>query len=223
MKRWWAENGKSTIIGVVLAIGGYLGWEGWQDKQRSDAEAASVMYQNLSEAMAVQPGQAMDEEKVTTANHLADELKTSYASSLYASQAALFKAKMAVENGKLEEAAAELEWVVDRNVDPALTLLTRSRLARVQMDLELYDDALKTVADQDSGSFKAMFAEIRGDILLAQGDASKARAAYQMALDALLEDQADRRPLLEMKLNDLRLPAASGSSQESTADAGDNS
>jgi len=230
LKRWWAENGTSAIVGVVLAVSGYLGWGFWQDKQQADAEAASASYQTLMEAVVAEPGQLLSEEKAATANYLADELKVQHASSLYASQAALFKAKLAVESGDLALAAAELNWIIERNVEPALTLLTRSRLARVQLDLEQYDQALSTVADANSGSFKAMFAEIRGDVLLAQNKISEARAAYQLALDNLITEQMNRRPLLEIKINDLQtvstqvtLPAAEEPAADNNNEAGENS
>ena len=29
-KRWFKENGLSTIVVVVLAAGGYFGWEFWK-------------------------------------------------------------------------------------------------------------------------------------------------------------------------------------------------
>ncbi|WP_439136130.1 YfgM family protein [Pseudomaricurvus sp.] len=209
MKRWWDDNGKSTIVGIALAIGGYVGWGFWQDTQQENAEAASAIYQNLSEAMVTEPGKPLSEEKATTANHLADELKEKHSSSLYASQAALFKAKMDVENGDLDAAAAELQWVIDQNVDESLTLLVRSRLARVQLDQKLYEQALATVADENSGSFKATFAEIRGDVFVSQNEIAKALAAYQLALDNLLPEQATRRPLLEIKLEDLQPSVAS--------------
>ncbi|MAZ86484.1 MAG: hypothetical protein CL693_02475 [Cellvibrionaceae bacterium] len=230
LKRWWAENGTSAIVGVVLAVSGYLGWGFWQDKQQADAETASASYQTLMEAVVAEPGQLLSEEKTATANHLADELKAQHASSLYASQAALFKAKLAVEAGDLALAAAELNWIIERNVEPALTLLTRARLARVQLDLEQYDQALSTVADPNSGSFKAMFAEIRGDVFLAQEKTSEARAAYQLALDNLITEQMNRRPLLEIKINDLQtvstqvnLPAAEEPAADNNNEAGENS
>lgn len=224
LKRWWAENGTSAIVGVVLAVSGYLGWGTWQDKQQADAETASANYETLMEAMVFEPGQQLSEEKTATANHLADELKAQHANSLYASQAALFKAKLAVDSGDLKLAATELSWILERNVEPALTLLSRARLARVQLDLQEYTQALNTVADANSGSFRAMFAEIRGDVLLAQQKVDEARAAYQLALDNLITEQMNRRPLLEIKINDLQttstqvtLPAA----DEPTADNND--
>ncbi len=207
LKRWWAENGKSTIVGVALAVAGYLGWGAWQDKQQADAEAASAIFQELQQATTVTPGENLSEEQTATAKHLADQLIGSYSSSLYASQASLMKAKLAVNIGDLDTAADALQWVVEQDVEPALTLLARSRLARVQLDQGQLDAALETVSDQGSGSFKALFAEIRGDVLLVKGDKAKAREAYQMALGALLADQAARRPLLEMKISDLQAPA----------------
>ena len=232
LKRWWSENGTSTVVGVALAVSGYLGWGFWQDKQQADAEAASASYQTLMEAVIAEPGQALSEEKSATANHLAEELKTQHSDSLYASQAALFKAKLAVESGDLAAAAGELQWVIAQNVEPSMTLLTRSRLARVQLDLGEHDKALATVADANSGSFKALFAEIRGDVLLAQGKDSEARAAYQLAADNLIPEQAGRRPLLEMKINDLQstpvagsatAPAAEEPAADNNNEAGENS
>ena len=99
-----------------------------------------------------------------------------------------------------------------------MTLLTRSRLARVQLDLGEHDKALATVADANSGSFKALFAEIRGDVLLAQGKDSEARAAYQLAADNLIPEQAGRRPLLEMKINDLQSTPVAGSATAPAAE-----
>ena len=203
MKRWWSENGKSTVVGVLLAVGGYFGWGAWQDKQQADAETASVIYQNLSEAVIQEPGQVLSDEKITTATSLAEQLKNDYPSSLYATHAALFKAKLEVEKGDLVAAANELQWALDKDIDEALSLVVRSRLARVQMDMQQYEQALATVADQGSGSFKATFAEIRGDILVNQKEPAKAAEAYQLALASLLPDQAERRPLLEIKLDDL--------------------
>ncbi|NIB43958.1 tetratricopeptide repeat protein [Pseudomaricurvus alkylphenolicus] len=207
LKRWWAENGKSTVFGVILAVGGYLGWEGWQDHQRTQAETASASYQNLVEALAIDPASELTEEQTATVNHLAEALKSDHANSLYASQAALFLARLAVERDDLEGAAAELQWVLDQKPDAALDKLTRSRLARVKMDLKQYDQALALVADKDSGVFKAIFAEIRGDALLAKGDSGQARAAYQLALDNLTEESQGRSQLLQMKINDLKTAA----------------
>lgn len=229
LKRWWAENGKSTVIIVLLAVTGYFGWEGWKDKKMNDVYAASATYQNLMEAVSAQ-AQPLNDERRATVNHLVSELKDNYAFSLYASQAALFQAKLDVDSGDLKSAEQELQWVIDQNVDQALTLLSRSRLARVKSALEDYPGALATLTETDVTSFKVVFAEQRGDIHLLQGDEAKARAAYSLALETMLPEHQARRQLIEIKINNLHsavaMPADTKSEVESSIDidvAGDNS
>ena len=233
LKRWWAENGKSTIIMVVLAITGYFGWEGWKAQQIANIHEASASYQSLMQAVAVEPGQKLNEERLATVTHLVTELKDNHSSNLYASQAALFQAKFAVENRDFEQAANELQWVIDQNVDEALTLLSRSRLARVKIAQQDYSGALKVASDNDDNGFRATFAELRGDILLLQGKPNEARAAYGLALENLGPDDEGRHQFIQIKLNNLQTAAVSvvdggSESNETQSDstdamAGDNS
>lgn len=222
IKRWWADNGKSTVVGVLLVVGGYFGWGAWQDKQQADAEAASVIFQNLSQAVVQQPGQSLSAEKITTAQSLATELKDNYPSSLYASQAALFKARLAVEQGELAVAAEELQWVIDKNVDAGVTLIARARLARVLLAQQQYDQALAAVPDQGSGSFKSAFAEIRGDIYVSRNEPAKARPEYEQAMLSLLPDQMDRSALLQIKMDDLDTSGDAGGNSPADQTSADN-
>ena len=43
IKRWWKENGKSVIGGIVLRFAVIGGWQGWQGYQRNQGEAASMI------------------------------------------------------------------------------------------------------------------------------------------------------------------------------------
>ena len=204
LKRWWRENGKFTLVAVVLAVGAYLGWEGWQDRQQSSSETASAVYQNLLTALEAEQGTPHSEEQAANVRHLAGQLKEDFASNLYASQAALFLARQAVESGDLAKAGDELAWVVEQDVDPALTLLTKSRLARVRVAQGDFDAALGLLVEPDNSAFTASFAELRGDILLQRGKAKEARAAYRLAMDNLVEGQEGRSRLLQIKLDDLQ-------------------
>jgi len=216
MKRWWDDNGKSTLVGIALAVTGYFGWGAYQDNQQAAAEAAASSYQALMQSLNSAPqGRALSADQQATAQHLAKGLKAEHGSSLYAAQAALFMAQQAVKADDLERAAAELQWILDSGVAQPLALLTRARLARVQLGLQAFDKALATASDADSGVFKSAFAEIRGDVLLAKAgtqsdagvgavDVVAARAAYQMALDNLQQEEAARGELLQMKIDDLQ-------------------
>jgi len=216
MKRWWDDNGKSTLVGIALAVTGYFGWGAYQDSQQVAAEAAASSYEALMQSLNSAPeGRALSAEQQATAQHLAKGLKAEHSSSLYAAQAALFMAQQAVKADDLERAAAELQWVLDSGVEQPLALLTRLRLARVQLAQLAFGAALATASDVDSGVFKSAFAEVRGDALLAragaQSDASAgtvdvlaARAAYQVALDHLQQEDASRGALLQMKIDNLQ-------------------
>ena len=92
---------------MALAAGVWFGWQGWQDSQRASAEAASLIYQDLVEASNTANGEALSDDSRATATHLAGQLKEEYSSSLYAQNAVLFLAKLAVEERQLEKAAAE--------------------------------------------------------------------------------------------------------------------
>ena len=60
LKRWWKENGLSTVIVVVLAVGGYFGWDLWKGHRQAQTEAAAIVYQQMMEVSQVQPGQALE-------------------------------------------------------------------------------------------------------------------------------------------------------------------
>jgi predicted negative regulator of RcsB-dependent stress response len=82
-----------------------------------------------------------------------------------------------------------------------LALVVRSRLAQAQMALEDYDAALATIdGAKNSDAFGAMFAELRGDILLAKGNQDGAREAY---LAARAQGEENRSGVLQLKLADL--------------------
>ena len=105
IRDWWQRNGKPLLTGSALALVVVFGWQAWQKHQVSEAQGASVLYQQLLESSLVADGQA-DVGKVA---ELAGKLKTDYAGSHYAQYASLLLAKVAVEAGKLDDARAQLQ------------------------------------------------------------------------------------------------------------------
>lgn len=202
LKRWWKDNGKSTVTAVVLAVVGYFGFEFWQDQVRAGEEAASNKYQSLLESVVVAPGTNLSDTARTTAASLAAELKQDSSNGFYGQSAALFMAKLAIEANQLDKAEAELQWVLDQNPEQALALVSRLRLARVQAAASKFDTALATLTAVDAGSFIGEYAEVRGDILLAQGNVDEARAAYQLAVQSQTIDMP-KNENLQIKLDDL--------------------
>lgn len=208
MKRWLRDNGRSLLIGIAVVVLAVAGWFSWQQRQHQLYEGASVQYQNLVDAVR-RVEQESSKEMLATAHHLADTLKNDYSSTTYAQFAALFKASLAVRENDLAQAETELRWVLARKPEPELLALTTFRLARVLHAKGDDTAALALLDESKAGSYAFAYAQFRGDISLAAGDAAAARSAYQRALE--LEGKLQnplRDPLLEIKLRDLQLEGA---------------
>lgn len=210
IKRWWAENGRSVLIGVVLAVGGYFGWQAWQNQQQEARESASILYEELTETLATNVGEPLSEDQRLRAESIVDELKSDHGKLLYASDAALLMSRVAVEAGDLEMAVQQLRWVVEQDRSRELSLLARHRLAQVLLAQGEHDRALAVLDGVEPGAYAAAYAELRGDIFTAQGQVAQASTAYETALNQLLPTQQGRRSIIQMKLDDVRsrMPSA---------------
>jgi predicted negative regulator of RcsB-dependent stress response len=105
---------------------------------------------------------------------------------------------VAAEAGDRDKAAASLQWVAGNARDESLKALGNLRLSAVLLDQGRLDDALKAVATPPGEAFAALFADARGDVLVAQGKIEEAKAAYQIALDKLPKSAAYRN-VVEIK------------------------
>lgn len=197
IKDWWQRNGKPLLTGGVLALALVFGWNAWQSYQTKQAQSASLIYQQLLETSLTGSG-TPDAGKVA---ELAGKLKSEYAGTHYAQYASLFVAKVAVEAGKLDDAAAELKTLSDKPVDATVAELARQRLARVLAAQGKVEDALKLLEGEAAKVWQASREELKGDLLVQLGRADDAHAAYLKAKAALADDAAVGG--LQMKLDDL--------------------
>ncbi|MDH4611336.1 YfgM family protein [Pseudomonas sp. BN102] len=194
---WWQRNGKPMLTGGALALAVVFGWQAWQKYQNNQSQGASIVYQQLLET-ALNPSGTPDSAKVA---ELAGKLKSDFGGSHYAQYGSLFVAKVAVEAGKLDDAAAELKAVLDKPADGTLGELARQRLARVLAAQGKAEDALKLLEGDADKAYLASREELKGDLLVQLGRTDDAHAAYQKAKAALSEDAAVGG--LQMKLDDL--------------------
>ena len=202
LKKWFAENGVSLVMGVVLALGGVFGYRAWENSTREVGEAASAIYEDLISAAGSISGNDSSEEMTATAIALAGQLKTEYSDSSYALFAALTMAKIAVESGNLDKAAAELHWVLNNGAQGSFEILARTRLSRVLSAQEKYEEALAVLDVRlDLAAHRSSWEEARGDVYFSMDRLDEAREAYQLA--AQNTGQGESRPYLNMKLEDL--------------------
>ncbi|KXO77163.1 YfgM family protein [Stutzerimonas stutzeri] len=196
IKDWWQRNGKPLVLGAVIALVLVFGWQFWQKHQINQAQSASVVYQQLLGA-ALESGEA-DAAEVSRLGNL---LKKDFAGTHYAQYGSLFVAKVAVESGRLDEAASELRAIVDKPADKTLDELARQRLARVLAAQDKADEAIKLLDGKVDAAFVASREELRGDLLVQLGRNDEAYAAYSKAKESLSQDAAIGG--LQMKLDDL--------------------
>ena len=198
IKKWWKENGKSVVGGVVLGFAIIFGWQGWQGYQENQGEAASAYFDAMRQA--VRTGQ--EEKAIEDGKRLIGE----FGGSAYASFAGLELARLSYRRGEKAAARDHLQWVSDAAPDPAIRELARLRLGRLLLDMEDLATLQSLLGQAALPAFAGEFAALRGDFERARGNDDAARAAYQEALSKGVEDQA----LLRMKLVDVGgQPAAS--------------
>ncbi|MSQ59470.1 MAG: tetratricopeptide repeat protein [Betaproteobacteria bacterium] len=194
LKSWWKRQGHYVAGGlmvVALAAAGTQGYRYWRNTQ---TVKAGEVYAQLEQAV-----RDNDAKKV---REVAGHISESYASTGYAAMAALAAAKASFEAGDLKSAAAQLKWVVDNSKDEELRAVARLRWAGILLDEKNYDAALAQLNEKHPESFGALFADARGDVLVAQGKPGDARTAYKLALEKSPPDNA-YRPVIQVKLDDL--------------------
>ena len=189
LKTWWKMYG-NLVTGLLLVVAlAMAGWQGWNWWQRQQAAQASAVYANL-QAAAMQ----RDAKRV---RELAGELVDKYSVTAYAGMGALLAARVQVDTGDARNARVQLAWAAENAKDPGLRELARLRLATLLLDEKSYDEAMKQLAAEPAAPFAPRFAELRGDILAAQGKAAEARDAYDSALTKLAalakDDEASQR------------------------------
>lgn len=193
LKKWWKENGRAIIVGVVVGVGAIVGWNGWQGYKTGQAREASDLYQKM--VIAVR------EDKGDSAIKLAERIKQNYASTRYAVYADLFLARQKLEAGDIEAAKKALVAVYEGSSDDATRHIARLRYLRLLISEGEYEAALKLISKYDvaaSGPFEASYAELKGDANVGLNRDGEARTAYQRALDL-----GRRSRFLELKNNDL--------------------
>jgi predicted negative regulator of RcsB-dependent stress response len=190
IKKWWKDNGNSVIAGVVIGLGAVFGWKGWVSYQDRIGQEASLAFSQLLHS--VQGGNS------ESASQQAELLRADYESSSYAVIAALIQARLKLEQGDSVAARSQLEWAVAKSSSPSLKQLASLNLARILLNEGEYSAAAE-LAQQEEGGFAGEFAELRGDIAVAQSNHDSARQAYTQAL-ALNANASGR---LQMKLDDL--------------------
>lgn len=209
LKDFWKRYGNLITWVLILALGGFAAFQGWQRYQVGQATKAAVLYDELDKAV-----QALDADK---AARVFADIQERYPSTTYAAQAGLLASKLQFDLDRKDAARASLDWVAAEAAEKEYRIVAQLRLAGMLLDDKKYDEALARLPVDAPPAFAALVADRRGDILLAQDKTDEARAAFKAAYDAM-DPTLDYRRLVEAKLTALggaaaAAPAAAGASK----------
>jgi len=196
IKKWWRDNGMTVFVGLAIGVGLLIGWRWWQTHTEQQAQQASMTYESmLSE---------LQQNKITQAEDIGSALLKNHSNSSYAILGALHLAHQDLVEKDIESSHARLQWVIEQDSSLSqLTHIARLRKAKLFLSQEKFTEA-KNLLDAVTASedFQAAYAELRGDIAVAEGQIEAAKTAYQDALDSETLSYTHRQ-WVEMKLDDL--------------------
>ncbi|WP_206483594.1 tetratricopeptide repeat protein [Thalassotalea sp. G2M2-11] len=191
IKAFWQDNGNSIIAGLIIGFAGFIGYGYYKDHKLTSELNVSEAYQDVI---------ALADKDDKAYRAAGDKFVQENADSGYSALTALALAKDAAEHQDWQQAEQYLTTAINNTAETSIKAIAAVRLARVQIQLEQYEQAIATVSKTLPASFKATAEEIKGDALLQQDKVEQARAAYQAAIDASGDNVA---PILQMKLDDL--------------------
>ncbi|MFZ3017698.1 MAG: tetratricopeptide repeat protein [Gallionella sp.] len=194
IKAWWKDNGNfvlGALLVVVVAMGGWRGWQYYQNKQSAEA---ATLYAEFTKQL-----QSNDAKRV---NDAAAAVMEKFSGTAYASRAALMAAQVNEFGKDVARAKTQLQWVIDHAGEAMLKDVARLRLAAILMDEKAYDGAMKLLNAAHPDSFNGLYADLKGDVLSAQGKTDEARTAYKLAYEKT-DEKSMYRNLIQMKMDAL--------------------
>lgn len=193
-KSWWQANGKRVIAAIaalVIGLGAAIGWQSYQAKQIAEA---SILYTELEKQLT-----SNDPKRI---NDAAAVIIEKYSATAYAPRAALLSSQVNIFTGDAAQAKTQLRWVIDHAKEAGLQNVARLKLASLLLDEKDYAGALKVLEEKHSDAFTSLYADLKGDVLSAQGKTDEARIAYQTAFEKT-DPKSPYHNIIQLKLNGL--------------------
>ncbi len=205
MRHFWSRYGNAITWVLILVLGGFAAWNGWQYWQQKTALHAAALYDELERAV---PSKDADKiQRVWT------DLQANGGNTVQTYQGGLLAAMGLVEAGKADAARAVLAWVAEKSSDDVLAGLARIRLAGLELDAKAYDKALALLDAKLPAELAPLVWDRKGDVQLSQGQMDAARESYKKAYQGLTLDLEYRR-IVEAKLNALGVNAQTLDAQQ---------
>lgn len=194
LKSWWKENGKWVIAALVLVLLGFAGMQFWKSHQTQQAGEAAKLYAEVEKQTL-----SSDPKRI---NDAVAALVDKFGSSAYAPRAQFLAVQANLQAKDVSRAKTQLQWVIEHAGETGLQDTARLKLASILLDEKNFDEALKQLDATHPEAFTGLYADLKGDVLSAQGKTDEARAAYKQALDKI-DAKSMYRNLVQLKLDGL--------------------
>jgi predicted negative regulator of RcsB-dependent stress response len=176
LKAWWKRYGNLVTWALIAVLAAIAAYQGWKYYQRSEALKASTQYELLAQ---------MNLKDIKDIRSVSGQIIENHPGTPYAGRAALIAAKANYASKDAKSAKAQLEWAIKNAKEDSVRSIAQLQLAAIQYEEKAYDDALKTLSEKHEVAFDGLVADLKGDILAAQGKRDEAKAAYTEALAKL--------------------------------------
>ncbi|NLK85449.1 MAG: tetratricopeptide repeat protein [Aeromonadales bacterium] len=192
VRKWWHDNWLSLAVGIVIAVGGMVGYRYYQDYKLSNAEEYAYKLSSIQTKLVLQPTEGKEEAKAFIAEH----------KDIYGSLLSLDVAQLLCAEGKYEEALDSASFAAENGgklVAPNAVLVK----AHILTQDKKYDEAVKALNDLSQSAYAIEKNELLGDIYLQQGNKDAAHDAYAKALAECEAQKISINPILQMKADSL--------------------
>ena len=194
LKYFWKQYVNAITWLLILVMGSYAGWNGYQYWQKQQSTKAGALFDEVERAAS-----SGDTSKLERSWN---DMKDRFPGTTFAAQSALLAGKTFQQAEKYDAALAALKWAAESASDEASAQLARLRLANLQIQQKAYDDASKTLAKPFTPAFAGLALDIQGDLYMSQNKPQDAVKAYTDAWSKL-EASNEYRRLVQAKLNAL--------------------
>ena len=194
LKHFWKQYGNLITWALIVVLGVFTAWNGYQYWQRSQAAQSAAMFDEVERSLASQ-----DVAKIERA---LSDMNAKFGSGTYAQQANLLAAKTFFELGNVDATKKALLFVAQNSKDEGYQALAKLRLASVFIEGKNFDEALKQLSGTFPKDFTPLADDRRGDVFALQNKPTEAKLEYVKAYKGL-DDRAGYRRLVEVKINAL--------------------
>lgn len=191
LKHFWQRWGNLITWLLVLVLGAYAAWTGWQLWSHRQAAQAAVLYDTVERAAATAD--------TTLLERAATDIEDKFSGTTYAQQSALLAARVLFESGQADRARKQLQWVIDRGEDDAFVALARLRLSAILIQETQLDQARQVLSAKVPADFEPLVLDRLGDIDMLQNKPADAVGHYQKAWSSMQANNEYRR-LVAVKL-----------------------